>query len=153
MIYYTLTKTPAGTLFLTAHNAVVTGIYWNTPQIQPDWIEDVSPFKQLISELTEYFAGTRQKFSIKYAFSGTEFQKDVWRELEKIPYRTTTTYQTIATTIGRPKAVRAVGTAIGHNPLSIVIPCHRVIATSGKLGGYGGGIPTKIILLELEKAN
>ena len=81
---------------------------------------------------------------------GTPFQEAVWSELEKIPFGVTTTYGAIAANIGRPKAVRAVGTAVGHNPMSIIVPCHRVLATSGGLGGYAGGLDGKKILLNIE---
>lgn len=148
--------TPAGTLLLTSDGTQVTGMYWkifkDSPTPAADWAEDAAFFAPVIAELDQYFSGNRQEFSVLYELQGTPFQKAVWAELKKIPYGKTTTYQTIATAIGRPKAVRAVGTAIGHNPMSIAIPCHRVLATSGDMGGYAGGLESKRLLLGIEKA-
>lgn len=103
-------------------------------------------------QLREYFARKRQVFDLELAYQGTEFQVSVWDELTRIPYGTTISYRELASRIGRPKAVRAVGGANGRNPISIVVPCHRVIGASGELTGFGGGIPTKRALLELERA-
>jgi methylated-DNA-[protein]-cysteine S-methyltransferase len=97
-----------------------------------------------------YFAGELRRFDLPLDVVGSEFQKRVWRELETIPYGETRTYRQIAEAIGAPRAVRAVGAANGSNPLPIVIPCHRVIGSGGKLVGYGGGLPLKKRLLELE---
>ncbi len=104
-------------------------------------------------ELTEYLSGRRKVFTIPYEFRGTPFQLQVWRELAKVPYGTTTTYKKLAEAIGRPGAYHAVGGAVGKNPLSILIPCHRVIGTNGSLTGYAWGLPLKEYLLELEKKN
>lgn len=104
-------------------------------------------------ELTEYLSGRRKVFTIPYEFRGTPFQLQVWRELAKVPYGTTTTYKKLAEAIGRPGAYHAVGGAVGKNPLSILIPCHRVIGTNGSLTGYAWGLPMKEYLLELEKKN
>jgi methylated-DNA-[protein]-cysteine S-methyltransferase len=103
-------------------------------------------------QLREYFAGKRREFQLPLDMQGTDFQLDVWRQLQGIPYGETRSYAQIAHAIGRPKAVRAVGAANGSNPVSIVVPCHRVIGSSGKLTGYGGGLPLKKRLLELEGA-
>lgn len=105
---------------------------------------------QVARELGEYFAGTRTGFTFAWLTEGTEFQERVWRELEKIPYGATVTYGELARLLGQPGASRAVGTANGRNPIPIVIPCHRVVASGGGLGGYGGGLPLKRRLLELE---
>ena len=102
-------------------------------------------------ELAEYLSGSRQVFTIPYEFRGTSFQLQVWRELAKVPYGTTTTYKKLAEAIGRPGAYHAVGGAVGKNPLSILIPCHRVIGTNGSLTGYGWGLPMKEYLLKLEQ--
>jgi len=102
-------------------------------------------------QLTEYFAGTRDTFDLPLAPEGTSFQRLVWDELVRIPHATTITYGELAARIGRPHASRAVGLANGRNPIAIVIPCHRVIGTGGKLTGYGGGLPTKAWLLEHER--
>ena len=101
-------------------------------------------------QLREYFAGKRKKFSIKLDISGTEFQESVWYALNKIAYGETISYAQQARLVRRPKAFRAVGSANGKNPVAIVLPCHRVIASSGTLGGYGGGLATKRKLLALE---
>ena len=103
-------------------------------------------------QLREYFEGRRQRFSLPVAPAGTPFQQQVWQELQKIPWGTTTTYGEIARRIGQPKAVRAVGSANGRNPVAIVIPCHRVIGSDGSLTGYAGGLGTKRFLLQLEGA-
>lgn len=103
-------------------------------------------------QLKEYFEGERQIFSFDLDFNGTEFQKKVWNALLTIPFGETRSYGDIARQIGNPKSVRAVGAANGKNPISIVIPCHRVIGSTGKLVGFGGGIENKALLLDLEKA-
>ncbi|PAV31611.1 cysteine methyltransferase [Virgibacillus profundi] len=102
-------------------------------------------------ELVEYLNGERKDFDLPADLAGTEFQEAVWAELRNIPFGEIKTYTDIAKNIGRPKSVRAVGSAIGANPVMIVVPCHRVIAKSGKLAGFRGGIPMKERLLELEK--
>lgn len=155
-IYYTHLQTPAGALLLTHNGQQMTGMYWTVfkraPQPDTHWIERPDLFKSTIRELEEYFAGTRKTFSTQFQVAGTPFQKAVWNELAKIPYGKTTTYLAIATAIGKPKAVRAVGTAVGSNPVSIAVPCHRVLATSGGLGGYAGGLESKQTLLTLESS-
>ena len=103
------------------------------------------------ARLDRYFAGTLKKFSTKLAFNGTPFQIDVWKELTRIPYGETIGYLDLAKRIDHPKAVRAVGMANGANPIAIIVPCHRVIGSNGSLTGFGGGLPTKRALLELEK--
>ncbi|NCO45642.1 MAG: methylated-DNA--[protein]-cysteine S-methyltransferase, partial [Vibrio sp.] len=104
-----------------------------------------------IKQLDEYFSGKRTIFTLPLAAKGTEFQQSVWQALCKIPYGETWNYQQIAEAIGNPKAVRAVGLANGRNPISIIVPCHRVIGKSGKLTGYAGGLNRKASLLELER--
>jgi len=101
-------------------------------------------------QLNDYFAGKRKKFSIKFDFAGTDFQKKVWETLAAIPFGETPSYGEIARRIGRPDAARAVGAAIGRNPISIAVPCHRVIGSNGKLTGFAGGLHTKASLLSLE---
>ncbi len=104
-----------------------------------------------LSQLQAYFRGDRSEFNLDYRSTGTEFQQEVWSQLTHIPAGTTLTYAKVATAIGREKAVRAVGHANGSNPISIFIPCHRVIGSNGKLTGYGGGLWRKEWLLEHEK--
>ena len=109
--------------------------------------------EKVFKQLTEYFAGKRKKFAFPYVLEGTEFQKKVWTELEKIPYGETRSYGEVAKAIGNPKASRAVGMANNRNPITIVVPCHRVIGSTGKLVGYGGGLKMKEDLLKLEERN
>lgn len=102
-------------------------------------------------QLEEYFAGERREFDLPLASRGTEFQQRVWGELRRIPFGETISYGELAARIGKPTASRAVGAANGRNPLPVVVPCHRVISHDGKLGGYGGGLPTKQALLDMER--
>jgi methylated-DNA-[protein]-cysteine S-methyltransferase len=106
-----------------------------------------------VQQLTEYFEGKRSQFSLALAAEGTDFQKCVWQALLTVPYGKTTSYGEIARQIDKPKAVRAVGAANGRNPLAIVVPCHRIIGSSGKLVGYASGLPRKTFLLNLERAD
>lgn len=116
-----------------------------------EWQQDNNAFDDVAAQLTEYFAGTRQHFDLQLAPQGTPFQQVVWRALLDIPYGDTISYGVLASRIGQRTASRAVGLANGSNPLSIVIPCHRVIGANGKLTGYGGGLPVKEQLLALER--
>ncbi len=109
--------------------------------------------KKTIAELREYFEGKRKVFSVPLSLKGTVFQKKVWEALQTVPYGETRSYQEIAVLAGNKKAARAVGMANNKNPISIVIPCHRVIGKDGSLVGYGGGLDKKKQLLELEQAN
>jgi methylated-DNA-[protein]-cysteine S-methyltransferase len=103
-----------------------------------------------VAELREYFAGARCQFSLPLEMQGTDFQLRVWKVLEGIPYGETRSYAQVAQALGQPRAVRAVGAANGRNPVPILVPCHRVIGAGGQLVGYGGGLPIKKLLLELE---
>jgi methylated-DNA-[protein]-cysteine S-methyltransferase len=116
------------------------------------WVRDPRPFRALRAQLGEYFAGRRRSFSLTLAPDGTEFQRATWQALTEIPYGETVSYAELARRIGRPAASRAVGAANGANPLPIVVPCHRVIGADGSLTGFGGGLPIKRALLELEGA-
>ena len=117
-----------------------------------DWQEDQGVLGEARKQLMEYFEGRRQRFTLPVAPEGTPFQQRVWRELQQIPWGTTTTYRKIAERLGQPAAVRAVGHANGRNPVAIVIPCHRVVGANGHLTGYAGGIATKRRLLQHEGA-
>jgi methylated-DNA-[protein]-cysteine S-methyltransferase len=157
MTSFTELETSLCRLLLTSNGEALTGIYLlpdhrHAPTKTADWQEapTLPVFQQAAAQLTEYFAGQRTEFNLPLAASGTEFQKRVWAELEKIPYGQTISYGELAKRIGNPKASRAVGLANGKNPLSIVVPCHRVIGASGKLTGYGGGLARKEALLLLE---
>ena len=116
----------------------------------PSWTKDAKPFKEVCSQLESYFAGDLQEFDLPLAPVGTEFQQRVWSTLTEIPYGETWSYGELARHIGKPKASRAVGAANGLNPIPVIIPCHRVIGSSGKLTGFGGGLQTKEYLLALE---
>jgi methylated-DNA-[protein]-cysteine S-methyltransferase len=118
----------------------------------PDWMEMPAFFTSAVSELREYFAGKRQQFTIEIKPEGTDFQQSVWQTLREVPYGKTVSYGELAKRVGNPKASRAVGAANGANPIPIIIPCHRVIGTSGDLIGFGGGLDVKQFLLELEGA-
>ena len=117
---------------------------------QPEWARDDGAFEDVRTQLDEYFRGERKSFDLKLAPTGTGFQLAVLDALQRIPYGETRSYADIAASVGRPKAVRAVGAANGRNPLPIVIPCHRVIGSNGSLTGFGGGIAAKRYLLDLE---
>lgn len=106
--------------------------------------------KRAVKELKEYFEGTRTRFSVPLDFNGTAFQKKVWRAIFRIPFGASKTYGAIAKSIGNPKAVRAVGTATGKNPLCIIVPCHRVLPSDGSIGNYSSGPAKKAFLLTLE---
>jgi methylated-DNA-[protein]-cysteine S-methyltransferase len=117
----------------------------------PEWQEDASALNEVARQLKAYFAGELEHFELSLSPQGTPFQQKVWSELQKIPYGETISYGELARRIGNPNASRAVGLANGSNPIPIVIPCHRVIGSNGKLTGYGGGLPIKEKLLALEK--
>ena len=155
-MYYRYIPSPVGRLLLGGQTSFLELIGFPEGKgiVHPedDWIQDDSVFKQAENQLKEYFEGTRQQFDLKVKPTGTPFQLSVLAALQDIPFGQTTTYRDIAKRIGRPKAVRAVGAANGRNPLPIVIPCHRVIGADGTLTGFGGGLPTKSFLLNLESA-
>lgn len=148
-------ESPIGILTLWSDGRALTGLAFpgEARALRPGegLIESAGPFAEVIRQLGEYFAGTRQQFDLVLAPSGTEFQRMVWDELERIPYGTTISYGDLAWRIGRPKAVRAVGGANGRNPLPLIRPCHRVIGANGALTGFGGGLPIKEQLLTFER--
>lgn len=156
-MHYCYLDTPIGELLLAGEDDGLRfiGFPEGSGRLEPDtdWIFAEKPFANAIDQLKSYFAGERREFDLVLKPTGTEFQLQVLDELQKIPYGETVSYGDIATRIGRPKAVRAVGAANGRNPLPIVIPCHRVIGAGGDLTGFGGGIPTKRALLQLELEN
>lgn len=152
---YKFIETPVGKLKLVASNKGLVAILWENDNRVPlrDLVQDDRHpvLLQAESQLEEYFAGSRQTFDIPLDMRGTTFQKSVWEALLAIPYGDTRSYGELAKRLGRPSASRAVGAANGRNPLSIVVPCHRVIGSSGKLTGFAGGLGTKAQLLSLEK--
>jgi methylated-DNA-[protein]-cysteine S-methyltransferase len=151
---FTQIESPLGPLLLVADEAglreirFVNGRHLTAPE--PSWKEDRAPLSKTIQQLQTYFAGELESFDLQLAPEGTPFQLEVWRRLCDIPYGETISYGELAGRIGNPKASRAVGLANGSNPIPIVIPCHRVIGSNGKLTGYGGGLPIKEKLLALE---
>jgi len=151
---YRYIESPIGALLLAGEGAglVYIGFPEGKGKVVPaeDWEEVSDCYVEAEQQLSEYFRGERTEFSMKLAPHGTRFQLQFLDALQKIPYGSTCTYRDIAESIGRIKAVRAVGAANGRNPLPIVIPCHRVIGTNGSLTGFGGGLDTKKYLLELE---
>jgi methylated-DNA-[protein]-cysteine S-methyltransferase len=154
---YTEMKSPLGTLLLTAENGSLVGVHFpgqkhDRPR-QPHWQRaDHDPvLAQARTQLAEYFAGRRARFDLPLAARGTPFQQAVWQALLAVPFGGTSTYGAIAAAIRRPRAVRAVGAAIGANPIGIVVPCHRIIGRDGSLTGYAGGLDRKAKLLELER--
>ena len=158
MVFYTYCDSPIEPLLLTSDGTALTGLFMGEqrhgPTVGADWIQndDAAPFAEAKEQLAAYFAGNLQQFDVPIRLCGTDFQKRVWAELTRIPYGATRSYGELARQIGSPGASRAVGLANGRNPLSIVVPCHRVIGANGKLTGYGGGISRKETLLALEKA-
>src|SRR5271165_7080902 len=117
-----------------------------------DWQESCEACATVRQQLDEYFTGRRRRFALQLDLRGTDFQRQCWEELLRIPYGETRSYAEIAQAVGRPNAYRAVGQANHYNPIAIVVPCHRVLAAGTMLGGYGGGLPTKAFLLRLEGA-
>ncbi|PID44044.1 MAG: cysteine methyltransferase [Gammaproteobacteria bacterium] len=142
---------------LQASNAGLTGAWFETHTTQPEALGKENPdhpiLVQAALQFSEYFGGERQSFSVPFDAEGTDFQMRVWQALLSIPYGETWSYQSLANAINHPKATRAVGLANGKNPLSIIVPCHRVIGKNGKLAGYAGGIERKRWLLEHERCH
>ncbi|MFH1843366.1 MAG: methylated-DNA--[protein]-cysteine S-methyltransferase [bacterium] len=153
---YTYTDTPIGRLLLHGDERGLAGILFakngKTAEPLKGWRKSAPPFNETIDQLAAYFAGELREFDLPLVPEGTPFQLATWQELQRIPYGQTISYGELARRIRRPKAVRAVGAANGRNPLPIVVPCHRVIGSGGKLTGFGGGLDTKRYLLKLEGA-
>lgn len=150
-------KSPVGTLSLYGEDDTLVGIYYSgtlqkkVPVKLPKVLGKSSPvLKETVAQLKSYFAGNLKEFDLPLSAKGTAFQQQVWHQLTQIPYGQTISYGELAHRIQNPKACRAVGSANGKNPISIVIPCHRVINNGGRLGGYGGGLNRKSFLLGLE---
>ncbi len=148
MTLHTTIPSPLGPILLSADECGLTSIRIRASAATGHRAAD--RFREPARQLAAYFRGELKTFRLELHPEGTEFQLAVWRELEKIPYGTTLSYGELAARIGRPAAARAVGGANGRNPLPIVIPCHRVIAGDGSLGGYTGGVDIKRFLLALE---
>ena len=155
-VTHSVMDSPLGPLTLRAEDGVLSGLYMLEHRHGPvsealgERVDDAVPAAR--EELTAYFEGTLREFTAEVVLRGTEFQQRVWAALRELPYGSTCSYGELAVAIGSPTAVRAVGLANGKNPVSIVVPCHRVVGANGSLTGYGGGTERKRALLELEGA-
>ncbi|KAB7753817.1 methylated-DNA--protein-cysteine methyltransferase [Mycolicibacterium phlei DSM 43072] len=145
---------PVGMLTLAGRDGRVMHLRMTDQTYEPSrdgWIPDERAFPEAVEQLEAYFAGELSEFDLELELIGTDFQRRVWAALLTIPYGETRSYGEIARQIGAPGASRAVGLANGHNPISIIVPCHRVIGANGSLTGYGGGLERKRLLLDMEK--
>jgi methylated-DNA-[protein]-cysteine S-methyltransferase len=153
----TIVDSPFGPLTLVAADGALAGLYMDRQRHRPPeevfGEPDATPFGPVVEQLGEYFSGQRIEFDLQMAFFGTPFQRTVWNALCEIPYGETVSYGELAERIGRPTASRAVGLANGKNPIGIIVPCHRVIGSTGNLTGYGGGLDRKRNLLDFEQRN
>ena len=154
-LLHTTIESPVGELLLVGDERRLRGLYMQggrrAARVAPGWKRADEPFDAVRDQLGEYFAGERTGFDVPLAPLGTPFQEQVWEGLRRIPYGRTASYGDIARGIGHPSASRAVGMANGRNPISIIVPCHRVIGSDGRLTGYAGGVERKRFLLELER--
>lgn len=156
-IYFTRTNSPAGPLLLALSARGLTRLEFDRGQPaegdDQTWQESADALQPWLRQLDEYFSGHRQSFSLPLDLRGTDFQLKCWRALLDIPYGETRSYRDIAQAIAHPHAFRAVGMSNNRNPIAIVVPCHRVIASDGSLCGYGGGLDIKRKLLDLEQTS
>lgn len=151
---HTIFPSPIGNLLLTSDGENLTGLQMDSAdgfEIDSDWDENTTPLAEAVIQLRAYFAGELKAFDLPLLPEGTPFQKRVWKELQRIPFGRTISYQELARRVGNPNASRAVGSANGRNPIAVIIPCHRVIAADGTLGGFGGGLDRKEWLLRHEQ--
>jgi methylated-DNA-[protein]-cysteine S-methyltransferase len=150
--YWTTFDSDVGELLLTSDGTALTRLLFSPFAVDPAWSEaPCAVLDETVTQLRDYFAGARTDFDLPLAPAGTPFQITVWRALREIPYAETINYGQLALRVGNPNAARAVGLANGRNPISIVVPCHRVIGANGSLTGYGGGLDRKQTLLDLER--
>jgi len=149
---HTIVESPIGPLTLVAEDRVLAGCHMAVQRHAPDTygVPDEDGFGEAARQLAEYFAGERTEFDLELRMAGTPFQRRVWAALREIPFGETESYGELAQRIGEPGGARAVGLANGRNPVAIIVPCHRVIGAGGSLTGYGGGLPRKQFLLDLE---
>jgi len=150
-LYSSIYDSPIGPLTLVASERGLVALEFGKKE-REDCVDDPKRLAPYHKQLNEYFAGKRQEFTVALDIRGTDFQKRCWQELLKIPYGQTRSYRQIAEAVGNRNALRAVGLANGQNPIAIIVPCHRVIASDGTLCGYGGGLQVKEELLRLEGA-
>lgn len=154
-MFYRYHHSPIGQLLLAGDEQGLQLLHMDSAhpwELNPAWHAASNQLDDVARQLDEYFANKRQRFDLRLAAKGTDFQKAVWQALVEIPYGTTTSYAELAKTIGRPKAIRAVGAANGANPIAVIVPCHRVIGSNGSLTGFAGGLERKQLLLQLEGA-
>jgi methylated-DNA-[protein]-cysteine S-methyltransferase len=155
LVMYTIVQSPIGELLLLGDGEVLHGLYMQAGRkpvrMRAAWQRDDSALADAREQLAEYFAGERTSFDLPMQLNGSAFQRNVWHALTAIPYGQTISYGELARRIGRPDLARAVGTANGQNPIAVIVPCHRVIGSDGKLVGYGGGLENKRLLLDLEQ--
>ncbi|OBB18688.1 cysteine methyltransferase [Mycolicibacterium setense] len=154
-LHYRTMESPVGLLTLAGRDGRLMHLRMVDQTYEPNrdgWENDDSAFPEAVDQLSAYFAGDRTDFNLELDMVGTQFQRRVWAALQTIPYGQTCSYGEIARQIGSPGASRAVGLANGHNPIGIIVPCHRVIGANGSLTGYGGGLDRKRALLELERS-
>jgi methylated-DNA-[protein]-cysteine S-methyltransferase len=152
---YGIVPTPLGPVLVTGDGEALTGLWFadhaRAPEQPSAWPRDDDAFAGVADQLDGYFAGRRTRFDVPLRMAGTPFQRAVWAALREIPFGSTTTYAELAAGIGAPTAARAVGAANGRNPISIVVPCHRVVGRDGSLTGYAWGLERKAWLLRLER--
>jgi methylated-DNA-[protein]-cysteine S-methyltransferase len=155
MKQYCFYQSPLGTLLLMGRKGIIEKVYFPNGKkkaaLDDKCVEDKLAFSEAATQLDEYFQGKRKNFELALNPEGTDFQQQVWKELQRVGYGETACYQEIAERIGNPRACRAVGMANGKNPIPIIIPCHRIIGKDGSLTGFGGGLKIKKQLLELEQ--
>ena len=150
MTTFTIIQSPVGPLTLVGEGEALVGLYFENAPRPSEWVRDDRALPDARKQLDEYFAGRRTRFELPLSPRGTPFRQAVWDQLLRIPYGETATYGEIARAVGKPAASRAVGGANHHNPISIIIPCHRVIGADGSMTGYGGELHRKRALLALE---
>ena len=158
VVYFDCMPSPLGEMVLASDGDALSGAWFDgqrhQPPIGPAWQRrpDLPVLRRAAAELAEYFAGERIVFDVPLAPVGTPFQRDVWRAIAGVPYGATIAYRELAARAGRPESIRAAGAATGRNPLSIIVPCHRIVGADGALTGYAGGLARKRTLLALEHA-
>jgi methylated-DNA-[protein]-cysteine S-methyltransferase len=158
IVYFDRVPSPLGDMVLASGGDALTGVWFDgqryQPPINPAWRRrpDLPILRRAVAELAEYFAGERIAFDLALAPAGTPFQRDVWRVIASVPCGETIAYRELAVRAGRPGSIRAAGAATGRNPLSIIVPCHRIVGADGALTGYAGGLARKRALLALERA-
>lgn len=156
MRYYDLSESPYGQMLLVANGEGLSGVYFDgqkyVPRVEAEWRRDArhAPLRQVKRELAEYFGGERKRFETSLAAEGTPFQRPVWKAISTVDFGQTITYRELARRAGLSSSVRAAGAATARNPITIIVPCHRIVGSNGSLTGYAGGLDRKRALLALE---